>query len=143
MGRWARGDGLLAKWQWLGVPIAHSLDPSPVSHIKKLDVERVVLNELAAGGDFVAHEEGEERVGLGGVLDIHFQQAALVGIHRRFEELLRVHFAEALVALDAEAFAAVGADLGDDVEGAEEPGLVFSLRTGVLGPSCSAPSQRG
>jgi hypothetical protein len=39
------------------------------SDVQVLDVEGVVLDELAAGRDFVAHEEGEEGVGLGGVVD--------------------------------------------------------------------------
>jgi hypothetical protein len=62
-----------------------------------------------------------------------FEQAALLGVHRGLEELLRVHFTETLVALDAEALAAVGADLGDDVEGAEELDAVLALLAGVFG----------
>ena len=40
------------------------------SHVQVLHVEGVVLDELAAGRDFVAHEEREQSVGLGGVADI-------------------------------------------------------------------------
>jgi hypothetical protein len=44
-----------------------------------LHVEGVVFDELAAGGDFVAHEEGEQRVGFGGVVDGDFEEAAFSG----------------------------------------------------------------
>ena len=62
----------------------------------------------AARGDFVAHEEGEQRVGFVGVSDVDLQEAALFRVHRGFKELLRVHFTETFVALDAEALAAGG-----------------------------------
>src|SRR5690349_301293 len=90
------------------------------SDVEVLHVQGVVLDELAAGRDLVAHEEGEEGVGLGGVADVHLEEPAVVGVHRRFVELLGVHFPETLVALDGKALAAVGADLGDDLEGREE-----------------------
>jgi hypothetical protein len=85
------------------------------------------------GGDLVAHQEREEGVGLGGVVDGDLEQPALLGVHRRLEELLRVHLPEALVALDREALAAVGPDLGHDVERGLELGLRLALLAGVLG----------
>ena len=45
-----------------------------------------------------------------GVLDPHLQQRARLRVHRRLPELLRVHLAEALVALDLEALARLGHD---------------------------------
>ena len=105
------------------------------SDVEELDVEGVVLDELAAGRDFVAHEKREERVGLGGVGDVHLEEAAVLGVHRRLEELFWIHFTETLVALDVEALAAVAADVGDDVERRDELDAGFSLLAGVFSDS--------
>src|SRR6185369_8952294 len=65
--------------------------------------ERVVLNERPPWLDFVAHQDGKDRVGFDVVLDADAEQAALGGIHGGLPELRRVHLAQALVALDREA----------------------------------------
>ncbi len=52
--------------------------------------------------DLLAHELGEHVVRLGGVVDVHPQQRARGGVHRRLPELVGVHLAEALEALDGE-----------------------------------------
>ena len=49
----------------------------------------------------VAHERRENLVGGDRVLDAHLHEPAAVGVHRGLPELLRVHFAETLVTLDA------------------------------------------
>src|SRR6476659_4742821 len=67
------------------------------------DLERVLLDELAARLDLVAHEDGEDVVCGDRVLDAHLQELALRGIHRRLPELFRIHLPEPLVALDDEA----------------------------------------
>src|SRR5580698_6267294 len=103
------------------------------SDVQVADVQGVVLDELAAGRDIVPHQQGEEGVGLGGVVDRDLEEAALLGVHGGLEELLRVHFPEALVALDGEALAAVGPDLRDDVEGGRELRLGLALLARVLG----------
>jgi hypothetical protein len=113
------------------------------SDVEELHVQGVVLDELAAGGDLVAHEEGEQDVGFGGVGDVDLQEAAFVRVHGGLEELLRVHFAETLVALDAEALAAVGADVGDDLERAVEFGLELGFEAGVLGDEEAGLGGRG
>ena len=76
------------------------------------DVERVVLDELAARLDDVAHQDREHLVGFDGVVvvQIDLQQLALLRVHRGLEKLLRVHFAEAFEALDLHA---APADLDD------------------------------
>ena len=43
------GFGRWAKW------IAYDLSPGIILDVQELYVERIVLDELAAGGDFVAH----------------------------------------------------------------------------------------
>src|SRR5690606_35748676 len=75
-------------------------------------VPGVALDELAARLDGVAHEGREDAVGGGGVLDGDLLEDARLGVHRGGPELLRVHLAEALVALDRDAAAA--AHLLDD-----------------------------
>src|SRR5436305_1298569 len=73
-------------------------------HIQVPHFQRVVLNERPPRLDLVAHEDGEDGVGVDVVLDLHAEEAALGGIHRGLPELRRVHLAEALVALDRKAF---------------------------------------
>src|SRR5205807_1447917 len=62
--------------------------------------EGVLLDELAARLDLISHERHEDIVGGERVLDLHLQQAARLGIDRGLPELLRIHLAESLVALD-------------------------------------------
>jgi hypothetical protein len=87
-------------------------------------VEGVVFDELAAGLDDVAHENGEHLVGIERVLlvQVDFEEAALLGVHRGFEELLGIHFSETFEALNGEA---AFADLDDALEdfGDREDGL--------------------
>lgn len=82
----------------------------PDSEVQVAHVERVVLDELAAGLHLVAHEEREDLVGLDGVRELHALHVALRGIHRRRVEFLGVHFAEALETIDAHALAAACVD---------------------------------
>ena len=55
--------------------------------------------------DAVAHERVENLIRLDHVIQFHLQEAPRLGIHRGFPELLRIHFAQAFVALDVGAFA--------------------------------------
>jgi hypothetical protein len=64
------------------------------------DAQRILLDELAARLDHVAHQLGEDRVGDIGLVDLHHQHRAVLRIERGFPELLGVHLAETLVALD-------------------------------------------
>ena len=84
-------------------------------HVEVFHVEGVVLDELAAGFDDVAHEDGEHAVGFDHVflVHLHLEEPAGGRIHGGVEELGGVHFAEALEAFD---FDAVAADLEDLVE---------------------------
>src|SRR5437763_7189775 len=70
------------------------------SDIEIGDREGVLLDELAARLDLISHERHEDVVGGECVLDLHLQQAARLGIDSGLPELLRVHLAESLVALD-------------------------------------------
>ena len=60
----------------------------PASHVD-VGAERIVLDEFAARLDHVAHQLGEDVVGLVDLLDLHLQQRARVGVERGFPELAR------------------------------------------------------
>src|SRR5262245_11935098 len=64
------------------------------------DVQRVLLDEIAAGFDGIAHEDGEHLVGADGIFHGDLEERARLRVHRRLPELLRIHLAEALVALE-------------------------------------------
>src|SRR6185503_3327987 len=75
----------------------------PTLDVEVPDVQRVLVDEVAARIDGVTHQHREDLVGLDRVLDLHLPQDPLRGIHRGLPELVRVHLAETLVALDLEA----------------------------------------
>src|SRR5215831_1569037 len=75
------------------------------SNVEIADLERVLLDEVSTGLHEIAHENGEDLVGLDAVLDAYLEERASRRVHRRLPELLGVHLAEALVALDAETLA--------------------------------------
>src|SRR6476619_2776408 len=90
---------LLMRW-----PI--TLAPEWFLDVQVRDAQRIVLDELAAGFDHVAHQPGEDLVGDIGLRDFNAEQRAVGGVERRLPQLLGVHFPKALVALDAETLAA-------------------------------------
>src|SRR5690606_6418289 len=63
-------------------------------------LERIVLDECATRFHHVAHQGTEDLVGGNRILDPHLQQAPGLGIDRGVPELLGVHLAQALEALD-------------------------------------------
>ena len=71
-------------------------------HIEITNIQRVILDKLSAGLDDVSHQDGEHLVGIDCVVvvQIDFQEFAFFRIHRRAEELLRVHFAQTFEAFD-------------------------------------------
>src|SRR5689334_5011352 len=99
----------------MSVPPATTPRPSYVRCPRRSDVdlrrERVVLDEPAPVLDDLAHQLREEHLRLRGVLDRHLLEGARLRIHRRLTELLGVHLAEALEAVEADAGL-----LADDVE---------------------------
>jgi hypothetical protein len=68
------------------------------------DVEGVLLDERAAGLDRVAHQHGEHLVGAHRVLHGDLEERARLRVHGGLPELLRIHLAETLVALEGRAF---------------------------------------
>src|SRR5262245_14325372 len=71
-----------------------------ISDIEILHVERVFFDELPTRLDLVAHQRREHQVRFGVVFSSDLQQRPNRRIHRRFPELLGVHLAESLVAVD-------------------------------------------
>ena len=74
----------------------------------------MLLDVRAASLDIFAHEHGEERVGVAGALEGHAHQRAARLIHRGFPQLNRLHFAQALEALDLNASATDFEQRADD-----------------------------
>jgi len=70
------------------------------------DIQGVILNELAPGLDLFPHQFGEHLLGLHHIGYFHPQELAVEGVHRRFKELLGVHFAQTFEALDLDAMPA-------------------------------------
>ena len=82
------------------------LNPPYVCLDIHLGFQRELFNEFPAGFDDVAHQFGEHFVGFFHMVDLDLEEGAGVGVERGFPELVGVHFAEALVALDLDAVAA-------------------------------------
>ena len=60
------------------------------------------LNEAAARGYAGAHEHIKDLVGVRGVFNSDLQERTRLRIHRRFPQLIRIHLAQTLVALDCD-----------------------------------------
>ena len=60
------------------------------------------LDEALTGSDFIPHQHIEGAIRLRRILHRHLQDGAVFGIHCRLPELLGVHLAQALVALNLE-----------------------------------------
>src|SRR5678815_6185786 len=71
-------------------------------------VERVVLDELPARLDLVAHQRREHLIGFRVILRADLQQRPVFRIHRRRPQRVRIHFAETLVAVHRDALLAGG-----------------------------------
>ena len=76
-------------------------------------------------------------VGLVDLLDLHLQQRARVGVERGLPELLRVHLAQALVALQRDALAAGGDHRLEQADRAVDRGVF------VLAAQASPAAWRG
>src|SRR5688500_10673016 len=70
------------------------------SDVEVARLEGMALDVLAPRLDQVGHQQREDVVGRDLVLEAHVVQAPARGIHGRFPELLGVHLAQTLVALE-------------------------------------------
>src|SRR4051812_27985377 len=78
------------------------------SDVEIPDIERVVLDELAARLHLVAHQRREHLIGFGVVFSADLKQRAMVRVHRGVPQRIGVHLAQALVAVDSDALLAGG-----------------------------------
>ena len=72
---------------------------------RPLDVEivdrlRVFDDKFASRLDFVAHEQSTRSIGFDGIGNLDLFDDSALGIHRRFPELVVVHFAQTFISLD-------------------------------------------
>src|SRR4051812_14933942 len=116
------------------VGILNWATPSSSAMLYSLDVEiahveRVLFDEQAPRLDRVAHQGGEQVLGDLVVLEPHREQGAGGGVHGRLPQLLGIHLAEALVALDGEAPLALGLEVLDQLL----PGLQDALLGRLVG----------
>src|SRR5688572_15000700 len=75
-------------------------------NVEVRDAQGILLDEFAPWFDDIAHEAGEDLVGDVGLCDLDPKERAIGAVQRGLPQLLGVHFAQALVALDAEPLAA-------------------------------------
>src|SRR5207247_8573865 len=68
-------------------------------HIQIPHFERVLLDEVAPRPHLIAHEDREDFLHAGEVLELDLQQGAGFRVHRGLPELLGVHFPKTLVPL--------------------------------------------
>src|SRR5262245_29690703 len=69
---------------------------APWLHVEVSDVKRVVFDELAARLDLIAHQGREHLVRLGMILRTNLQQRAILRVHRRGPQRVRVHLTQTL-----------------------------------------------
>src|SRR5271157_6625862 len=77
-----------------------------LSNIEVLDLQRVLLDELAAWFDVITHESREEIIGGSSVVKPNLQERTTGWVHGGFPELLRIHLAESLESGDFHPFLA-------------------------------------
>src|SRR5579875_739333 len=81
--------------------IYSSLAISRGSDVKEANILRVAGDKAPPGVDVLAHQDGEQLVSRGGVIEGDPPQHPDRGIHCGFPQLLGVHLTEPFVALDA------------------------------------------
>src|SRR5664279_877227 len=69
--------------------------------IKEANVAGVALDEAASTLHVLAHQDREDLVRGRGIVQGDLEQDAVMGVHRGLPQLLVIHLAQALVALDA------------------------------------------
>ena len=98
-------DGEMGRDDLLRRAVRHSRTRE--AHLSGLDVqiahvECVVLDKLAARFDVLAHERSENLIALHDVFERYLKQSTCIYVHRGFPQLLGIHLAQALIALDAD-----------------------------------------
>src|SRR5438067_6401281 len=137
LGIWDSGFGIRSDSGSVTRVIRESRIPNhDPSDVQVLYIQRVVLDELAARLHLIAHQRREHQVRFGVILGAHLQQRARFRIHRRRPELIGIHFAEALVAVDRDTFLSCDdEEIDDRVERlqADVAELLFAVGAGDRG----------
>src|SRR5712692_9896709 len=94
-------------------------------HVKVANFQGVLLNKITPRRDLVAHEDGEDVLDAGDVLELDLEQHAGLWVHRGLPELAGVHFAKTFVALEAAPFFADLQDRADQLARAGELGYLL------------------
>src|SRR4249919_3908767 len=97
------------------VGVAVTTLPTPTtltgsSNVEVGDGEGILLDELTARLDHVAHQPGEDLVGDIGLVGFDPEERAVRRIERGFPQLLGVHLAKAFIALELQSPAPGGQD---------------------------------
>src|ERR1700722_12187064 len=100
------------------------------SHVQVRHAQRILLDELAARLDNIAHELDEDVVGLVDLADLDLQQRARLAIESRLPELVLVHLSQALVALESDALASRGVDRLEQLRRTRDGGRLAAAREG-------------
>src|SRR3990172_5150061 len=95
-----RGRGAMVSAVGADVGIAAVPAVAGALDVQVADLVVVALDEVLARSHFLAHKLREHAVGGHRVLYVDLEHDAAGGVHRRLPELLRVHLAQTLVALD-------------------------------------------
>jgi hypothetical protein len=75
-------------------------------NVKELDFESMVADEISPLLDVLAHQDTKKAVRFARVIELDVQQRPGGRIHRRFPQLVGVHFAQAFESLYLDAFTA-------------------------------------
>ena len=82
-----------------------------VLNVEIFDARRMFLDIFAARLDIVAHQKREHALGFDGILHRDLNHLAAFGVHRRFPQLMGVHFTQTFVTLNLKSLPAVLLDL--------------------------------
>src|SRR3984957_14424114 len=100
------------------------------SYVQVRHAQRILLDELSARLDNVAHELDEDIVGLVDLADLDLQKRAGFAVEGSLPQLVLVHLAQALIALESHALAAGGVDSLKQLRGTGGGGRVAAARKG-------------
>ena len=84
-----------------------------ISCVLRINISRfqsILLDEIAAWFDDIAHQSRENIVGFDGVVNFDLQQRADFRIESGFPKLFRVHLTETFISLDLQAFEKIAGD---------------------------------
>src|ERR1043166_8510053 len=105
---WSGGSPRLmipARWSRCSPPLAPYPPPRRAADldVEEFSLKGVLFDEFPPRLDLFAHQNREHPLGLDRILDRHFEERALRGIHRRLPDVGGVHLAQSFEARDFDA----------------------------------------